>query len=816
MNDQMTDSEVVKVSPASHAGVPDLMGILLRRKAYLVLGTAIGLILGLVYYVLAPKRYESTAQILVQKKQTDTPFKDAMKPEAGSNSSSGSNQDFLETHRAVLRSPLLVGRAIEKANLQELDSFRGEDQLVVSIIKSLKVEREVDKKMAAHLNFNSQVLNISFTGSVPEESSTVVSGILDAYQMFLDESSREGTKQSMKLFNRAFELIQKELTDKEKEWAKFRQEATVLWKGPNGATLYQERLGAIDSRRASLMREEAELRATLEAVNLAMKKGDPAAAMQIISGLPATREMTTPLIPTPIGATMMLGGSPQNLPTSTSTAAVDTMGKTLESELLRLHLKEAELLESYGPNHPDVVAVRDRLRTIQDLIVPGGADPANPGKLSEKGARAARKMVETKVGQMKQQLQEIQRSQQAQQELFGEELKAAKKVFPYETQDETFKRQIDRSYFLYDNLLRQLADLDILSNEGGYNAQILAQPQPGEKVSPKPYLVFPIALFLGLLCGFGVGYLAEMADKSFRGPEEIRARLGLPLIGHIPVVKQDEKLLQKIEAEGGQMSPVVCAHYRPKSRDAEAYRGVRTALYFSTRGGNYKTIQVTSPDMGDGKSTLAANLAVSIAQSGKKVILVDADLRRPQQHSIFGLPNQVGFASILAGTAEIAEATHATQAPGLSIITSGSLPPNPAELLTSHRFKEMLNVLSEQYDLVLVDSPPLLAVSDPSVIAPRVDGVILTLRIRDKGRPHAEQAREILSSLGAHVLGVVVNAVKGASGKRYGYGGYGYGYGGYGYGYGYDYGYGYGYGYGSDENSKYYTEEAEEKSNGKV
>src|SRR5262249_37049187 len=153
--------------------------------------------------------------------------------------------------------------------------------------------------------------------------------------------------------------------------------------------------------------------------------------------------------------------------------------------------------------------------------------------------------------------------------------------------------------------------------------------------------------------------------------------------------------------------------------------------------------------------TLAANLAVSIAQSGKRALLIDADFRRPRQHKIFGLSAQTGLCMALAGEAELADAVQECGVDGLSVLPCGPLPPNPAELLTAPRFKEMLDSLREAYDFVLVDTPPLLAVTDASVVAPRVDGVLLTIRVSKNGRPRAERAKEILNTLGANVFGVV-------------------------------------------------------------
>jgi capsular exopolysaccharide synthesis family protein len=146
-------------------------------------------------------------------------------------------------------------------------------------------------------------------------------------------------------------------------------------------------------------------------------------------------------------------------------------------------------------------------------------------------------------------------------------------------------------------------------------------------------------------------------------------------------------------------------------------------------GEGHKVIQVTSPNSGDGKSTLAANVAVSIAQSGKKTLLIDADLRKPRQHKIFNVPAPAGLAAIIADQAEVADVIQQTAVRDLWVLPCGPRPPDPAELLTSPRFPELLDLLRERYEYVVLDSSPLLAVTDPSVVAPRVDGVLLTLRI---------------------------------------------------------------------------------------
>jgi capsular exopolysaccharide synthesis family protein len=163
-----------------------------------------------------------------------------------------------------------------------------------------------------------------------------------------------------------------------------------------------------------------------------------------------------------------------------------------------------------------------------------------------------------------------------------------------------------------------------------------------------------------------------------------------------------------------------------------------------------------------------------MAQSGKRVLLVDADFRKPSLHKKFGISNKTGLSLVLSREVPLAEAIQETGIAGLWILPCGSLPPNPAELLTSPQFKENLDHLREQYDFVLVDTPPLLAVTDPSVVAPRVDGIILTIRVSKNGRPQAERAKEILGTLGANILGVVVNGLD-RRGTTVGYEQYSYG-----------------------------------------
>jgi capsular exopolysaccharide synthesis family protein len=252
------------------------------------------------------------------------------------------------------------------------------------------------------------------------------------------------------------------------------------------------------------------------------------------------------------------------------------------------------------------------------------------------------------------------------------------------------------------------------------------------------------------------------------------------------VIGQSKRYL----VENSLIDPIVCTYHRPKSQVSEAFRAVRTALFFSSQGKNHTVIQVTSPTPGDGKSTLASNLAVSIAQSGKRVLLVDADMRRPRQHGTFGISSKEGFSTVLSGQSQWRDVMYeCEEIEGLTVMPCGSKPNNPAELSSSPQVKVLIEEMRDEFDFVIIDTPPLLAVTDPCPIAARVDGVILCLRIKKNVRVSAERATEMIANLGANCIGLVVNGVGAQSGygSQYTYGAYraGYSYNGYGYGYGY-------------------------------
>lgn len=210
----------------------------------------------------------------------------------------------------------------------------------------------------------------------------------------------------------------------------------------------------------------------------------------------------------------------------------------------------------------------------------------------------------------------------------------------------------------------------------------------------------------------------------------------------------------------GVLSKMIVTHHDPGAVASEAYRVLRTNLQFLGLDEPVRTILVTSATPGEGKSTTVANLAVAFAQTGVRVCLVDADLRRPTVAKLFGLDSWSGLTTALIGQVPLAECLRTTDVPGLTVMTSGPIPPNPAELLGSARMGALLGQLTEAFDMVLVDSPPVLAVTDAAVLAPKVSGVVMVVRAGEVDHRQVNRAREALEAVKAKVLGVVLSAVQ--------------------------------------------------------
>jgi tyrosine-protein kinase len=282
---------------------------------------------------------------------------------------------------------------------------------------------------------------------------------------------------------------------------------------------------------------------------------------------------------------------------------------------------------------------------------------------------------------------------------------------------------------------------------------------PTTPVEPRPVRTGALALFLGLLLGIGGAFVRENLDDRIRNKEELeRASDALPVLGVIDSYERGDSL------------PITLTE--PSSTCAEEYRTLRTAIQFLGLDRRLRVLQVTSPNLGEGKTTTIANLGVALACAGVNVCIVDCDLRRPRLAALFGLDSTVGFASVLLGQSTLDDALQASESlgPFLRILPAGPIPPNPSELLASSRMQSVVEALSERYDIVLIDTPPTLPVSDALVVSRMADAVLVVASVGSTNRRDMHRALELMGNVSAPVIGSVLNRAKESARDDYGYG----------------------------------------------
>ena len=361
------------------------------------------------------------------------------------------------------------------------------------------------------------------------------------------------------------------------------------------------------------------------------------------------------------------------------------------------------------------------------------------------------------------------------------------------------KVEIQNKKTLLDSLLRRESETGVEARLKGLrtsNIRVVDRARvPTRPSSPNKKRNLILALILGLGGGVALAFLFDILDNSVKTSEDVERYGGLPTLGVVAKFSlegvnkaytyarrlkrgdQPPQLEAAGEAEGSPSSagsaPFVAtvekagnpgsielvSHYFPNSRLAESYRSIRTALLLSSADNPVKTIAVTSALPGEGKSVSVANLAVTLAQSGKTVLIVDADLRRPRQHRMFKVKNTFGLTTYLTDSVEIKDVIKSTEIPNLFLVNAGPIPPNPAELLGSDKMSRFIRMMSDESDFVLFDLPPMLEISDALVLGAKVDGVVLVIWGDRTSREALKKAREKLDLLKVRTLGVIINNV---------------------------------------------------------
>lgn len=586
-----------------------------------------------------------------------------------------------------------------------------------SVQLKLLLQAEVGKK--------DDIISVSCDSPYPEEAAQIVNSVVDCYITFNSKLQRSTAAEVLKILQKEKEKRDKEFDAKLNEMLDFRRANGMLSFDKEGNSVVLDRLSKLSQALTEAQLATIDAKASYEAAKA--MAGDPVKIRRLME---AQYEK----------GVYVLG---------------NTQEDRLRSELLVARDQLGQLKQQFSDEFPSVKAAAARVQHLEENLQ---AEQAT-------SAEAFISVAEQRYDTAKKREAELQTS-------FDDQQKLAQDANIKTAQFATLQADFSRIEKLCDIIDSRIKEINVTEDAGALNISILEAAKPADKpTKPQRARVMAMALALGLMLGIGIALLREWTDHRLRSAEEIASVLGVPVLGVVPHIA--EKL------EKASRARLVALDTR--SNAAEAYRTVRTAVYFGVPDGQGKTLLVTSPTAGDGKSTLASNLAIAMAQAGQRTLIIDADFRKPVQHSIFELEQEYGLSSVLAGQGSLEKGIRSTSVPGLDVLPCGPIPPNPSEMLNSKNFAEILDSLAQRYDHVIIDSPPVMPVTDARILGAMCSITVLVLRAEKTTRKMAEAAREGLRSTGARILGAVVNDLPIGHG-RYGY--YSYGYYGYGYGYG--------------------------------
>jgi capsular exopolysaccharide synthesis family protein len=331
-------------------------------------------------------------------------------------------------------------------------------------------------------------------------------------------------------------------------------------------------------------------------------------------------------------------------------------------------------------------------------------------------------------------------------------------VNQYERQYLEVRRAHDNNQRLYDAVLKRLKDAGVTGMMQISNVRILDRAEPPDRpASPRPLRNLALAMLLGLFGGVALAFLLETLDTTVTTREQVEERLGLAFLGIIPSITEQK----------GDKERDLFVHANPRSAAAECLRSIRTNLLFMSPEKPLRTIVVTSASPSEGKTTTATALAEVMADGGNRVLIVDADMRRPQLHKVFELSNEAGLSSLIVGEGQLDQLIRPSRIPNLSVLTCGPIPPNPAELLHTEGFEKLLTAMAQRFDRVIIDSPPAGVVADAVVISTQVDGTLLVLKAGQTSRDAAVRATRSILDVKGRIFGAVLNDLD-LTDQRYG------------------------------------------------
>ncbi len=712
----------------------DYWRILVERRAVVFACLAILVTSALVYSLFATREYEAVTTIQIERQGPEIlGFKDVVSVDSAWNA----YQDFYQTQYKILQSRTVARIAAERLDLMNRPEFvsrrsspiqRAISALRSSISFSSAAPDLNNDPLRPAIGFiqgslavqpirNSRLVKISFTDSNRVLAAEVANSIAEAYQQFNFDARYSTTSQASEFLTKEVARVQREISDLEGKLQEYSRKKEILSANDGTRDISQQALSDLNTRYV-----DAQGRLAIAEARYNAAKSIP----------------------------------PESLPEVLNSPLISN----LRQQYAEVERRHSQMSERFKPDWPplqqlqqELDIARDRLRIESEGIASQVRGVARADYDRVRGEVAG---LQTQLETQKQEVQRVNRD--------GIEYAS-------------LRSEIESRRNVLGNLVARKSETSTserLADTRASNVRIVDRAEPPRSpVRPRKALNLLLSVVFGLGLGVGMAFLLDHLDNTLKTEQDLQRAAGLPALGYVPLLQP-----LRVVTEGSEKSPAappsqavdLASHRDPRSQFSEAFKNLRTSLLLASASRPPRTIVVTSAEPGDGKSTVALNLAIVLTQLGRRVLIVDADLRRPRLHKMLHAPNTVGLSSYLSGNAQPAELMQETEVPNLLAITSGPIPPNPSELLGSSTLETMVERLIEvgRFDHVILDSPPAVQIADSVILSSRMEATILVVRAGKTSRTSVAQAAGRLRQSRGRVVGAVLNAIQ-ESGRYYYY-----------------------------------------------
>ncbi len=698
--------------PAHESGVGEYIRILVKRK-WIVIS-----VLASVFSVVAIASlkmtpiYEASGTIAINKPDTTLNFQNQ-----ATFSLDYYDPTELETEIKILQSDLLALQVIRELNLDRRTETGAQpppspsldlspDPLQADPARASAMLGSFKGALRISLIPNSRIIEVHYRNPDPQMAALVVNTVMQTYVENNFKARFDSTMQASDWLKRQLVDLQMQVETSQEKLVRYQKEHEILGIDEKQNIITSK----LDELNKALTSAESE-RMAKESLYRLVESGDP----DVIASE---------------------SGEGQT--------SVSHLLDSLISKQADLRLQAAELNTQFGPSYPKLAQLNSQLKELDTQI------------------QSEMKKIATSLrGQY---LTALQREHMLRDALDKQKTEA-NKLNESAIQYSLLKRDVETNRQLYEGLLEKLKEAGVSAGLKSNNFRIVDSARPANSpIEPNIPRNLGAAFVLGLASGVGLAYLLEGLDNTIRTTEQAQMISGLAPLGMIPLGSKSARdgaaAKRLVIASSSKEAVELVTQVRPQSQMAESYRALRTSLLLSNLGAPPKVIMVTSALPQEGKTTTSINCAVVLAQKGVRVLLIDADLRRPSIHKTLGMGPRTGLSNVLTGSVQLEQAiTRTAILPSLDVLPAGTPPPNPAELLASTNMRDVLAQLRDQYDHIVLDTPPSLSVTDAVVLSPRADAVVLVIRSGQTSKQALRRSRDILGRVNAKVVGVLLNAV---------------------------------------------------------